>query len=256
MSINYNQYLGARKCCDIKVQGPQGPQGAQGPSSIGQMGYQGATGVQGYQGATGRGCRGATGAQGYQGNAGPQGATGIIGPQGATGIIGLQGATGVIGPQGATGVIGPQGVTGAQGTTGPGGVLGFFGAFHSEIGQTAASINTPYNILAPIQDYSNGITIDSSGNITISHIGVYNIQFSAQLTKSSGNAADILIWLYANGNNIAWTNTDVTINGSNAKEVASWNWFYQTTIPNEIVSIKWQTTNTDVVILVFGDNVQ
>jgi hypothetical protein len=29
MSTNYTQYLGARRCCDLKVQGPQGPQGAQ-----------------------------------------------------------------------------------------------------------------------------------------------------------------------------------------------------------------------------------
>jgi collagen type I/II/III/V/XI/XXIV/XXVII alpha len=48
---------------------------------------------------------------------------------------------------------------------------------------------------------------------------------------------------------LPWSNTQVTINGSNAKEVASWNWFYQTTIPNEVISIKWQTSNTDVVIL-------
>jgi hypothetical protein len=77
MSNNYIQYLGAKRCCDLKVQGPQGPQGYQGPSAVGGMGYQGHTGATGPQGATGRGCRGATGAQGYQGpSGGAQGATG------------------------------------------------------------------------------------------------------------------------------------------------------------------------------------
>ena len=70
MSTNYSQYLGAKKCCDLKVQGPQGPQGVPGPASVGPMGYQGATGAQGYQGATGRGCIGPTGAQGPAGTTG------------------------------------------------------------------------------------------------------------------------------------------------------------------------------------------
>ena len=53
MSTNYSQYLGTRKCCDLKVQGPQGPQGAQGLSAVGSMGYQGATGPSGLGGFTG-----------------------------------------------------------------------------------------------------------------------------------------------------------------------------------------------------------
>ena len=35
MSLNYSQYLGAKRCCDLKSQssqGPQGPQGYQGPA--------------------------------------------------------------------------------------------------------------------------------------------------------------------------------------------------------------------------------
>jgi hypothetical protein len=76
MSTNYTQYLGAKRCCDLKVQGPQGAQGAQGQSVIGGMGYQGSTGATGPQGATGRGCRGATGAQGYQGATGQNGSAG------------------------------------------------------------------------------------------------------------------------------------------------------------------------------------
>ena len=49
MSSNYTQYLGAKRCCDLKVQGPQGPQGAQGFQ--GATGAQGATGVLGSVGA-------------------------------------------------------------------------------------------------------------------------------------------------------------------------------------------------------------
>lgn len=64
---NYSQYLGAQKCCDIKVQGPQGPQGPAGPAGIGQVGATGSTG----QSLTGQ--TGDTGPTGSQGEVGPKG---------------------------------------------------------------------------------------------------------------------------------------------------------------------------------------
>jgi len=60
---NYSQYLGAQRCCDIRVQGPQGPQGPAGPASIGPVGNTGPAGIS-YTGPTGRGCKGATGEAG------------------------------------------------------------------------------------------------------------------------------------------------------------------------------------------------
>jgi len=147
MSTNYTQYLGAKRCCDLKVQGPQGPQGAQGAAAVGPVGYQGATGVTGPQGATGRSCagptgpqgpagttgpaggaQGATGAQGFQGATGATGATGETGAQGATGAQGFQGATGAQGFQGATGATGATGAQGFQGATGAQGFQGATGA--------------------------------------------------------------------------------------------------------------------------------
>lgn len=46
---SFDQYLGAARCCDIRVQGPLGPTGPTGPSSIGPRGYTGPTGPAGSQ---------------------------------------------------------------------------------------------------------------------------------------------------------------------------------------------------------------
>jgi len=77
MSINYSQYLGSKRCCNINSQGPQGIQGPTGPASIGPIGPQGFTGL---TGPTGRSCLGPTGPVGPQGVIGPQGVTGPVGP--------------------------------------------------------------------------------------------------------------------------------------------------------------------------------
>jgi hypothetical protein len=53
---NYPQYLGAQKCCNLKVQGPVGPAGPAGPAGVGERGMSGPTGATGM-----RGCRGPPG---------------------------------------------------------------------------------------------------------------------------------------------------------------------------------------------------
>jgi hypothetical protein len=60
---NYSQYLGAQKCCNLKVKGPIGPIGPQGPTGIGQIGATGPVGNS-VTGPTGRNCRGDTGPPG------------------------------------------------------------------------------------------------------------------------------------------------------------------------------------------------
>jgi hypothetical protein len=171
MSTNYTQYLGAKRCCDLKVQGPQGPQGSQGAASVGPVGFQGATGATGPQGATGRGCAGPTGAQGAQGPAGgaqgSTGAQGAQGSQGATGAQGSQGATGsqgFQGPQGETGAQGFQGPQGSQGSTGAQGAVGITGAqgFQGFQGETGAQ--GPQGVTGPSQWISmNGIAGSTAG---------------------------------------------------------------------------------------------
>ena len=64
---NYNQYLGAQRCCDLRGQGPQGPQGPTGPAAIGPIGNTGPAGM-GVTGPTGRSCRGPEGPTGPTGS--------------------------------------------------------------------------------------------------------------------------------------------------------------------------------------------
>lgn len=68
--IDYNQYLGARRCCDLRGQGPEGPIGPTGPAAIGTPGNTGPTGS-GFTGPTGRSCKGPPGDIGPTGPTGP-----------------------------------------------------------------------------------------------------------------------------------------------------------------------------------------
>jgi len=75
----------------------------------------------------------------------------------------------------------------------------------------------------------------------IDNPGVYDIQFSSQMVKSQGNnQTHVHVWLSQNGNNISNSATQVGFPSNSVYQVLAWNWFFETTTPNEFVEIKWQ----------------
>jgi len=124
-----------------------------------------------------------------------------------------------------------------------------FGAFSDTTLQTAASINTAYGMVFNTTDSSNGVSIGSpSSRLVVDYQGVYNVQFSAQLDKTSGGTGNIYIWLRKNGINVANTATTVAIQGSAAQAVAAWNFIIQLE-PTNYVELMWATDDTSVRIL-------
>jgi hypothetical protein len=124
-----------------------------------------------------------------------------------------------------------------------------YGAFSDTTTQVAASINVAYGMVFNTTDNSNGVSVGSpTSRLVADFQGVYNVQFSAQLDKTSGSAAKIYIWLRKNGTNVPNTTTVVTLQGSSAKAVAAWNYIVQLD-PAQYVELMWATDDTDVKIL-------
>lgn len=97
---------------------------------------------------------------------------------------------------------------------------------------------------------SSDVTIVNNGlgnptQITVNQTGVYNIQFSAQLTKTGGSVADVNIYFKKNGVNVGGSNTIVTLANNNHYVVAAWNIFIQLNA-GEYAEIVWYTTNANV----------
>ena len=124
-----------------------------------------------------------------------------------------------------------------------------YGAFSDTSTQVAASIDTAYAMTFTTTDSSNGVSIGSpSSRLVVDNQGVYNVQFSAQLDKTSGGAGNIYIWLRKNGSNVANTATTIAIQGTAARTVAAWNFIIQLE-PTNYVELMWATDDTSVRIL-------
>lgn len=166
------------------------------------------------------------GPTGPTGQTGPEGAPGAQGPAGADGTPGSRGASGPAGPAGPAGPVGPigaQGVPGAVGPTGPAGGFGGYGAFLDLQTQTNTAPGNPLAILLRTTDLSSGVSIVDNAQVTVSQAGVYNIAFSAQITKTDAGTDTVYIWLRINGVDVPDSNTAVVLVGGGAKQVAAWN---------------------------------
>jgi hypothetical protein len=153
---------------------------------------------------------------------------------------------------GQQGVQGVQGVQGIQGPVGPSGTSGSVGNYLSSFDTTqqnnpiASSVNIMrLNTIAG----SQGFIIQNGTQITSQNIGVYNIQFSAQLTKTTGTNANVDVWLSKNGVDIANSNTTFTINGNATQDVLAWNWFLSMNA-SDYFQIAWSSPNTNISLFI------
>jgi hypothetical protein len=124
-----------------------------------------------------------------------------------------------------------------------------YGAFSDTTTQVAASIDVAYGMVFNTTDSSNGVSIGSpTSRLVVANQGVYNVQFSAQLDKTSGGTGNIYIWLRKNGTNVPNTATTIAIQGTAARTVAAWNFIIQLE-STHYVELMWATDDTSVRIL-------
>jgi hypothetical protein len=81
--------------------------------------------------------------------------------------------------------------------------------------------------------------------------GVYNIQFSAQLDKTTAPVGLIYIWLRVNGTDVANSATQIRIQGNNAETVAAWN-FLANLKAGDYFELMWSVDDTAIQILSSG----
>ena len=229
-----------------EIVGPAGPTGPQGPQ--GERGPRGPVGPTGPQGAIGD-----TGEQGLIGAQGPTGATGPVGP---IGPIGPQGATGAQGPKGDTGATGATGATGPQGPAGANAQLGPYGSFFDVETQTNTTPGDPISVLLRQTDSSatSGISISGNSRMVVTEDGVYDVQFSFQITKTSNGVGNTYVWLRKNGVDVPDTNTGLYLSGKNDKAVFALNFFVQLNA-GENAQLMWLADDATISIVYVPESI-
>lgn len=82
-----------------------------------------------------------------------------------------------------------------------------YGAFYDTTDQVAGSTTTAYAITLNSTSSNNGVTIENSSEVTFAYQGIYNIQFSLQLSNNTNATQDVDIWFRKNGTDVANSNS-------------------------------------------------
>ena len=127
-----------------------------------------------------------------------------------------------------------------------------YGAFQDGTDQTAANTTTAYAITFDTTDFSNGVTLSNLSRLNVAQAGIYNIQFSIQLTNSTNDTQDFDIWFRKNGTNIDKSNSRFSLgprksSGDPSHLIAALN-FFVSLAANDYVEIMWRTTDVGVQI--------
>jgi hypothetical protein len=119
------------------------------------------------------------------------------------------------------------------------------GSFYENTTQTTTA-NTPTAMLISQTGFLNNISIAGTTGMQVNDAGYYNVQFSAQLYRTSGGTSQhVDIWLRVNGTDVSNSNTRINVNNNSVYVVAAWNWFLYLGA-SEVVEIMWATTSATI----------
>jgi hypothetical protein len=103
-----------------------------------------------------------------------------------------------------------------------------YGSFYSTATQTATTINTATGVTLNTTDLSSGVFLSGSPQtrINVDTDGIYNLQLSVQLDKTSGGTAEFYIWFRKNGADVTDSASQIRIQGNNAEIFSALNYFF------------------------------
>ena len=127
-----------------------------------------------------------------------------------------------------------------------------YGAWQDSTTQSAASTTVAYPVTFDTVDYESGIALQSSSQLKATYAGLYNIQFSLQLSNMDNATQDVDVWFRQNGTNIAKSNSSFGLaprkNATDPYHVIAAINYYVQLAANDYIQIMWSTTNTLVTI--------
>ena len=115
-----------------------------------------------------------------------------------------------------------------------------YGQF-SDTTTQSGSLNTAYAKKLNTIDFAHEVTIENGTRIKVANTGIYNLQFSTQLSNTANTNITFDIWLAYTGSNVVNTNTQIDVNKSASqlgRSVAAWNYMLPIKA-NDYVELMW-----------------
>lgn len=122
-------------------------------------------------------------------------------------------------------------------------------SFSSTTTQSVAAAATPTRVTLSVTDYASGLHYTPGNGIHTDVNGIYNVQFSVQVTNNDSQAHDIDIWVRKNGvdvpNTASVSTVQSTHGGIAGYQIVAANFFIPL-VAEDYIELWWAASNTSV----------
>lgn len=121
----------------------------------------------------------------------------------------------------------------------------YYGGWYSSVNQTPGTLNAPHAVTFNNQDPTSGFHIEDGTTIVAENSGLYNFQFSLQVSTNTGSLGNVWIWYRKNGVDVAHSSTQVSIAANGFNVAPAWN-FLVSLNAGETFQLYWATNRSNV----------
>lgn len=121
----------------------------------------------------------------------------------------------------------------------------YYGGWYSSVNQTPGTLNAPHAVTFNNQDPTSGFHIEDGMTIVAENSGLYNFQFSLQVSANTSSLGNVWIWYRKNGVDVAHSSTQVSIASNGFNVAPAWN-FLVSLNAGETFELYWATNRANV----------
>ena len=132
-----------------------------------------------------------------------------------------------------------------------------YGSFYDDTNQVLAAANQSQLVTISTQELTKNVSLQLPGRIVFGVAGIYNVQYSIQLSNSDSQDHDAVIWFAQNATNIPNSASQITIpskhGGTNGHFICVCNVFVQAAA-GDFVELYWSGENTALYLETIPEN--
>jgi hypothetical protein len=126
----------------------------------------------------------------------------------------------------------------------------YYGSFTSNVTQITKGANQINVMSADTTEDNNGVILSANTKFVVQNSGTYNLQFSAQMSKTTNGNDIVSIWFRKNGNDIPRSNTIIHVLEAGGIKIglAAWN-YVDTFNSGDYIEIAWSSPEATMQLL-------
>lgn len=121
------------------------------------------------------------------------------------------------------------------------------GLFFNTTSQSIGAVNVAQPVTYNATYLAEGLSLQNNSEVRVDVGGIYNFQFSGQLTSTNSSSKTVWLWIRRNNVNIGYTTHAYSISGNGTQQEISWNFNIDLQV-GQFLELEWAADNINVTL--------